>query len=57
MIVIFAGKEPELEPDETDDEFADDEMPADESEEMSERDPHVPAPEDETEPESEGGIF
>lgn len=53
----IAGKEPELEPDETDDEFADDEMPADESEEMPERDPHVPAPEDEAEPEPEGGIF
>lgn len=53
----IAGKEPELEPDETDDEFADDEMLTDESEEMPERDPHVPAPEDEAEPESEGGIF
>ncbi len=52
----IAGKEPELEPDETDDDFADDEMPADESEEMPERDPHVPAPEDEG-TESEGGIF
>lgn len=53
----IAGKEPELEPDETDDEFADNEMSADESEEMPERDPHVPTPEDEAEPESEGGIF
>ena len=53
----IAGKEPELEPDETDDEFANDDMPAAESEEMPERDPHVPAPEDEAEPESEGGIF
>lgn len=53
----IAGKEPELESDETDDEFADDEMPTDESEEMPERDPHVPASEDEAEPESEGGIF
>ena len=53
----IAGKEPELESDETDDEFADDEMPADESEEIPERDPHVPAPDDEDEAESEGGIF
>ena len=56
----IAGKEPELESE--DDEFGDDDMPADEGAEMPEdenaempaRDSHVPAPEDE---ESEGGIF
>ena len=50
----IAGKEPELESDEdemSDDEFADDEMPADEQAEMPARDSHVPAPEDEAEPE------